>query len=306
MDDTSSSQTIDPSPPSPKQPPLYTPLAPATLERINTWRTTNLLAATCTCTDPPTPLPHPTSTFLASDTNFWHGTWTYRRHPAPPPPGEDWQPDTCARCARLGATAPATPDPAPEQRASASSSSSVGGALSRIASLCLSPAKRASASAKPGPGSGSGPGRQETAKPSDVAADPDTDEEQKEKNATSRPPDAGNAPLKSQLSSSSLFRRMRLRKWSFERNPAKMTSSSLVPNRAIAPSGKTPRVTAAAVAAVGAPAKKVGSEYNPSTTSTTSNPGLGVEDLQIKRAKEGDARLARARELLEKKKAAEA
>ncbi|CRK46172.1 hypothetical protein HYQ45_012554 [Verticillium longisporum] len=312
MDDTSSSQTtMDPSTPTPKRrPPLYTPLAAATLERINTWRTTNLLAATCTCTDPPTPLPHPTSTFLAAHTNFWHGTWTYRRHPPPPPPDDDWRPDSCPRCARLGAAAPATPDPTPEQQqqpphASASAtSSSVGAALSRIASLCLTPAKKRAA-AKPGAGSGSSKrGGPDAAKPGSPH-DPDTEDDDDEVDKRQGGRDGG-APLKQQASSSSLFRRIRLRKWSFERTPAKTGAANA--SRAGTPSErrKTPRVTAAAVAAVSAPAERVGSEYNPSSASTGSNPDdAGLEGLKVKRAREGDARLSRARELLERKERAE-
>ncbi|PNH37426.1 hypothetical protein VD0004_g9362 [Verticillium dahliae] len=304
MDDTSPSQTtMEPSTPTPKrQPPLYTPLAAATLERINTWRTTNLLAATCTCTDPPTPLPHPTSTFLAAHTNFWHGTWTYPRHPPPPPPPDDWRPDSCPRCARLGAAAPATPDPTPEEQqqqqpphaSGSATSSSVGAALSRIASLCLTPARKRAA-AKPGSSRRGGP---EAVKPgSPLGPDTEADDDDDDKLQGGR---GGGAPLKQQASSSSLFRKMRLRKWSFERTPASRAGTPSADRR------KTPRVTAAAVAAVGAPAGRAGSEYNPSSASTGSNPdNAGLEGLKVKRAREGDARLSRARELLERKERAE-
>ncbi|KAL9941338.1 hypothetical protein ACHAQF_007164 [Verticillium nonalfalfae] len=309
---------MEPSTPTPKrQPPLYTPLAAATLERINTWRTTNLLAATCTCTDPPTPLPHPTSTFLAAHTNFWHGTWTYRRHPPPPPPDDDWRPDSCPRCARLGAAAPATPDPTPEEQqheqqqpaphaSAGAASSSVGAALSRIASLCLTPAKKRAA-AKPGAGSGSSRrGGPDAAKPGSPHG-PDTEDDDDEDVPKRQSGRDDGAPLKQQVSSSSLFRKMRLRKWSFERTPARTAAANA--SRGGTPSAerrKTPRVTAAAVAAVSAPAGRVGSEYNPSSASTGSNPDdAGLEGLKVKRAREGDARLSRARELLERKERAE-
>ncbi|EGY21685.1 uncharacterized protein VDAG_03125 [Verticillium dahliae VdLs.17] len=241
---------MEPSTPTPKrQPPLYTPLAAATLERINTWRTTNLLAATCTCTDPPTPLPHPTSTFLAAHTNFWHGTWTYRRHPPPPPPPDDWRPDSCPRCARLGAAAPATPDPTPEEQQQQQPPHASGSATSSH--------------------------------------------------------DARRSGLFAPMNQANLVVVLFAKD---EAGQARQAFDDPV-SRAGTPSAdrrKTPRVTAAAVAAVGAPAGRAGSEYNPSSASTGSNPdNAGLEGLKVKRAREGDARLSRARELLERKERAE-